>query len=383
MSVVVVAGAVANKPLNAGGAWSRLTILRGLLRLGVDAWFVEEIAPATCVDAAGRQVPLAESVNLAFFRRATEQLEVSGRASLVGADGGEAAGAAPAELEALADSADLLLNVSGHLRLPSLRRRFRRSAFLDVDPGFTQYWAAAGNGGARLEGHDLYFTIGERIGSDDCPIPTCGLDWKHTRPLVVLDDWPVVANGNDRFTTVSTWRGPYGPVEAEGRRFDGKLHAFRRFVELPRRAGQSFELALDIHPDDGSDRELLERNGWRVVDAHEAVPDPEAFRRYVQRSAAEFSVAQGVYAETRSGWFSDRTARYLASGKPALVQDTGFPPSNAGLLGFRHVAEAVAGARRIARDYDEHAQAARALAAERFDAERVLGRLLEEAGVRP
>jgi hypothetical protein len=149
---------------------------------------------------------------------------------------------------------------------------------------------------------------------------------------------------------------------------------------------QEFELALDIHPAEQRDLSLLRQYGWRIVDPKVSASDPLSFRRYVQGSGAEFSVAQGIYVETNSGWFSDRTTRYLASGKPALVQDTGFSrniPVGEGLLAFRTLDEAVAGAERIARDYENHCRAARALAEEYFDSDKVLSKLVEEIGIAP
>jgi hypothetical protein len=266
-------------------------------------------------------------------------------------------------------------------------RRLRRKAYVDIDPGFTQFWYAAGHEGLRLDGYDFYFTIGENIGTPFCPIPTCGLRWRRTRQPVVLEDWPVSGGGDhDRFTTVATWRGPYGPVQYGGKTFGLKVHEFRKFVELPGLTRQTFEVALDIHPAEEKDLDLLRRHGWRLVDPKAAAPDPAAFRRYVQTSGAEFSVAQGVYVESASGWFSDRTVRYLASGKPALVQDTGFGrnyPVGEGLVAFRTLEQAVAGAERISRDYEGHCRAARALAEEHFDSEKVLGRFIEEVGVAP
>ncbi|CAA9295137.1 MAG: hypothetical protein AVDCRST_MAG93-4199 [uncultured Chloroflexia bacterium] len=143
---------------------------------------------------------------------------------------------------------------------------------------------------------------------------------------------------------------------------------------------------MDIHPAEEEDLRLLNRYGWRLVDPRVVAPNPDAFRRYVRSSGAEFSVAQGVYVQTGSGWFSDRTVRYLASGKPALVQDTGFSrnyPVGEGLVAFSTPEEAIAGARRIGRDYEEHCRVARALAEEYFDSDRVLGHFVEEAGVAP
>lgn len=389
MTLAVVSGALGNKPFNGGAAWTRLSYVLGLREMGLDVHFVEQIAPEDCVDARGRTASFEESVNLAYFRAVVASLGLDGSATLVCTEGPRTEGLAPARLEELAAATDLLVNVSGHLTLPSILRGAARRVYIDADPGYTQFWHAAGRAGSRLEGHDVYFTVGENVGRAGCPIPTDGIRWRPTRPPAVLAHWPAVdpphtgAAGRG-FTTVGSWRGPYGPVTAGGRTFGLKVHEFRRFIDLPRRVARDFEIALDIYPADGRDLERLRSHGWRIVDPRRVVPDPLAFRGYVQASDAEFSVAQGIYVETRSGWFSDRTVRYLASGRPTLVQDTGFSrnhPVGDGLVAFRTLEEAAAGARRILADYENHCRAARALAEERFEAGRVLGRLLDEAGV--
>jgi hypothetical protein len=175
-------------------------------------------------------------------------------------------------------------------------------------------------------------------------------------------------------------------VTWEGKTYGVKAHQFRRFAELPRRARHQFELAIDIHPDDDSDRRRLEDNGWSLVDPAIAAGTPAAFRKYVQASGAEFSVAQGIYVEANTGWFSDRTVRYLASGKPVLVQDTGFSavlPTGLGLVAFTSLDDAVAGADSIMEDYAEHCRAARAIAEEFFDSRTALASIAEEAHRRP
>jgi len=266
-------------------------------------------------------------------------------------------------------------------------RPARCKVYLDDDPGFTQFWEAAGTSSARLAEHDIYFTFGENIGRAGCRVPTGGIEWHPTRPVVVLADWPVAAvDAPGVFTTVATWRGPYGPVTWNGHTYGLKLHEFRKFVDLPRLTGSSFELALDIHSAEDSDITLLREHGWRLVDPRAVAGDPFAFRTYVQESAAEYSAAQGIYVETQCGWFSDRTVRYLASGKPVLVQDTGFSnnlPTGDGLIAFRTLDEAAAGAQSIASDYQRHSDAARALAEEYFDSDLVLGRLVEQTAVAP
>jgi hypothetical protein len=371
---VVVSGALANKATNGGEAWVRLSYVLGFRRLGFDVTFVEQIDHDACTEAAYR-----------YFDDVISEFGLVGSAALVDEHGQPVSGLPQGELLAIAEEADLLVNVSGNLRAEPLLARFRRRAFVDIDPGFTQFWQATGLNGACLRGHDVYFTIGENIGHPECPIPTCGIDWQPTRPPVVLGEWPTARSAFDRFTTVGSWRGPYGPVEFEGRTYGLKAHEFRKFVDLPMRAGHNFELALAIDPADIRDRELLESHGWRLVDPRALAGTPESFRDYVQSSGAEFSVAQGIYVDTESGWFSDRTVRYLASGKPALVQDTGFSrnlPAGEGLIAFNTLEEAVAGAKRIASDYEAHCAAAGELAQEYFDSDAVLSRLLETAGVR-
>ncbi len=387
MTRVIVAGALANKPGNGGEAWVRLTWVLGLQRLGFDTYFVEQIDRAHCVDARGRPSAFQPSANRAWFRRVCDQFGLGRRATLVTTDGQETDGLAWGDLRAAIGSADLLLNISGHLTLPALRQPIRRAAYLDIDPGFTQFWASNGLLAAHLAGYDAYFTIGANIGRPDCPIPTGDIRWRHTRPPVLLDYWPMTETATpDRFTTVATWRGPYGPVEYNGVTYGLKAHEFRKVITLPRLAPQLFEIALDIHPSDDRDRAALHAHGWRIVEPRVVASDPLGFRSYVQGSGAEFSVAQGVYVATQSGWVSDRSVHYLASGKPVLLQDTGYEhvyPVGEGLVPFRTLHDAVAGAARIAGDYRAQSRAARRLAETYFDSDRVIGRLMEELDCAP
>jgi hypothetical protein len=386
MTTILVSGAIANKYLNGGEAWVRLSWALGLQKLGFRVYFVEQIGRGTCLDAAGNIAPFERCENLSYFRKITERFGLGGSVALIYEDGEQIYGLSHGDLLNIAEGADLLVNISGHLTLEPLMRRLRRKAYIDIDPGFTQFWYAS-NTGPRLDGHDFFFTIGENIGAPYCGIPTGDLRWRRTRQPVVLEQWPLSLEGDpDRFTTVASWRGPYGRVEYGDRTFGLKVHEFRKFVALPGRTRQRFELALDIHPADARDLNLLHRHDWRLVDPKVVARDPEAFRRYVQTSGAEFSVAQGIYVETESGWFSDRTIRYLASGKPALVQDTGFGrnyPVGEGLVAFRSLDEAVVGVERIAGDYDRHCRVARALAEAYFDSDKVLGQLIEEVGIAP
>jgi hypothetical protein len=388
-TAVVVAGALANKAGNGGEAWVRLSWVRGFRRLGVPVWFVEELAPA------GDSFDADESAEVEWFRSITDRFGLADRASLL-VESTDVVGPSLDDLLHVAPSA-VLVNISGHLRHRDLKARFARRVLVDIDPGFTQIWHASGAGDDGVEGHDQHFTIASNIGRRSCSIPLAGLEWETVRPPVVLDDWPVTEPPDPaRFTTVANWRGPFGPVELEGRTYGLKVHEFRRFIDLPVRSPHHFELALNIDPADERDREALLDHGWQLVDPLQASRSPEAFRDYIQSSGAEFSVAQGIYVDTRSGWFSDRTVRYLASGRPALVQDTGFGdrpsrtdapdaggglPTGEGLIAFGTLDEAVAGADRLVADPAAHAAAARRLAEEHFDSDRVLARFGEQVGL--
>jgi hypothetical protein len=391
MNVVIVAGAIANQPGNGGNVWEKMSWASGSRRLGFDVYFVEQIAPSACIDDRGAVVNFENSVNLAWFRSIVQWFGVADRCALVQTPGDQCHGLSWQRLLDIAASAELLVNISGHLTLQPLLQKVQRKAYLDVDPGFTQFWHADPNTAFTVHEHDYYFTIGENIGLPSGLIPTGGIHWRPTRQPVVLEDWPVVeAADHSRFTTVATWRGPFGPVNVAGRTYGLKVHEFRKFALLPLKfltspGGPTFEVALNIHPADAKDKAFLLENDWRIVDPQIVAGDPAALRRYVQGSGAEWSVAQGMYVDTSSGWFSERSVRYLASGKPVLVQDTGFThrlPTGAGLIPFRNLDEAVAGAARIVDDYERHSVAARAIAENYFDSDRVIGRFIDEMGLK-
>ena len=383
MPHIVVSGALANKPAQGGAAWTRLSWTLGFKRLGYDVYFIEQISPAACMDARGAPCAVDRSANVAYFQSVTEQFGLREVSALVTEGEERSIGLEWRHLIEIADTAEVLINVSGHLTLDALKKRCRRRVFIDLDPGYTQFWHIAGLGEHRLRDHHLYFTVGENIGQSGCNIPTGGIRWRPIRQPVLLDEWPVTepAMPPVRFTTVASWRGPLGRVTHGSTTFGAKAHEFRRFTAVPTRSSHEFEIALDADPADRRDVEALRANGWKVVSPRCAAADPASFRRYVQQSSAEFSVAQGIYVETQSGWFSDRTVRYLASGKPALVQDTGWSrnyPQGSGLVGFRTLDEAIDGAERIAADYLTHARAARAIAEAFFDSRNVLSQLLKD-----
>lgn len=368
MTTVLVAGALANKAGNGGAAWTRLSWVLGFRQLGFDVHFIEELSP-------GLGVP-----EVAFFEAITKRFDLD--ASLLCADGTTAVGRSMSELAAIAAEAVLLVNISGHLTRPDLIDAVPNTVFLDLDPGWTQLWHADGT--LPLRPHDHWYTVGTAIGTARCDLPV-DRPWRPVLQPVLLDEWPTQEPAPvDRFTTVGAWRG-FGTRIAGNTALGPKAHEFRSVLGLPERVPEAvFEVALDIHEGDADDRTALHDQCWRLVDPHHHAGDPWSFREYVQASPAEFSVAQGMYTRTGCGWFSDRTTRYLASGRPTLVQDTGFSatlPTGEGLLTFTTLDEAVDGARAILADPDRHAKAARTLAEEHFATDIVIGRLCEEVGV--
>jgi hypothetical protein len=382
VAVVVVAGALANKARNGGEAWVRLSWILGLRELGLDVRFVEQLSPDSCVDEQGQVVAPAASVNLAWFRSVTEQFGLSEVATLLVGD--DAAVGPPLEdlLTVAPDGA--LVNISGHLDHTRLFAAFRSRIYVDIDPGFTQFWHALGYPGAKVDGHDQHFTIGESIGSAGCSIPTSGVQWRTTRQPVLLDRWPVTpAADTDRFTTVASWRAPFGSIVYEGRTYGLKVHEFRRFLDLPSRSPHTFELALSIHPGDSADLEALLRQGWQIVEPAAVAATPDDFRRYVQGSGAEFSVAQGVYVDTRSGWFSDRSARYLASGKRSWCRHRrrAAPAVVAACSPSAHRRRRLPGQLRSSASTPSTAPRRARSPRSHFAAARVLGRFCDEAGL--
>jgi len=367
---VVVAGAVARRIDSGGHVWALLHWVLGFRKLGWSVLFLDRLEPAPGV---------RESARVRAFVETMESFGLADSFSLDVGHSEEPIGLSRSAVRAKVSEADLLLNVMGYLEDAELLARARRRVFLDIDPGFGQMWHALGLCDL-FQGHDAFVTVGARVGQDDCRVPTCGLTWIPTLPPVVLDHWSPATEHGSHFTSVGRWRGPWGPVDYNGERYGLRVHEFRRFADVPRTSGLDFEIALDIDPEDQRDATRLADGGWRLSDPRAVSGTPHDYRRYVQSSLAEFGVAKGMYVQARSGWVSDRTACYLASGRPAIVQDTGVGTAletGKGLLTFSTPEEAISAARTVHADWRAHARAARALAEERFDSNRVLGKLLE------
>jgi hypothetical protein len=364
-------------PEFAGSTWVRLQYMLGLSRMGVECFWVDRLSAVDRFEHPHTLEYLAER-----FDRTARQFGFQDRYCLVYNKGEKHFGLSEDALRRLTDSADLLLNISGHLPPDSPLMRIPRRAYVDVDPGFTQIWAAQYDMG--IDRHNYFFTIGQNVGRPEFAIPLGDVNWKPILPPVALDFWPARIDENcKRIGTVGDWRGSQHAIH-DAEYFGGKRREYVRLLHLPKAAGQRLELALCIGTEDWEDLGLLQESRWRVLDPFLYAGDPASYQEFIQLSRAEFSVAKSGYVKSNSGWISDRTACYLASGKPTLIQSTGCDwlfPERKGLLTFRTQEEAIAGLSDINGDYLAHCRAARQLAERHFNSTRVMGVILSHVGL--
>jgi hypothetical protein len=380
---VVVAGAIAHAPIaGAGYAWAFLQYVLGFRQLGCEVLYVEHLDAADCIDREWRPAPFATSANAAVFGALVDRYRLGGCAALLQRDGEAWLGMSHGDVLDWADDADLFVNLSGRFHLRDILRAARRRVYVDLDPGFTQIWQAQYGTDMNLPGHDAYVTVGLNIGGPDCRTPTLGMPWRPICPPVVRSEWKPLASVGESYTTVADWRG-YAPIEWEGVWYKQKSDEFLRLIELPQRSPYRLELCLSIHPQE-PELPRLRAHGWQLSDPQVHAADTERYRDYVRHSRGEFSVAKHGYVVGRTGWVSDRTACYLAAGRPAVVQDCGIRqhlPVGDGLLVFDGLDDAVAALAEVERDHAHHAAAAAEVAARYFDSDRVLNQVLDISGV--
>ena len=378
--VVISPYNVAAFPEGAGHFWVYLQYVLGLRQLGCDVYWLERFRP-------GRNPSGDEHARATFCERMAA-FGLDGKVLLYSQAeecGGpiEFIGVAQATAEAVLRQADLLLNF--HYAIdPRLLAYAKRSALVDIDPGLLQIWMSTGQ--INVPPHDLYLTIGETVGTRAARFPNCGREWIHIRPPVCLEFWPYTYDpACEAFTTVAGWwSGKWVKAIQDGKEVlqdNNKRVAFLDFVELPHHTPQALELALYLADGDAADRQVLENHGWRVRHSREVASTPEYYQAYIRRSRGEFSCAKPAYLTLQTAWVSDRTACYLASGKPVVVQHTGpsaYLPNGEGMFRFSTLDEAAAALDAINSDYERQCRAAREIAAAYFDAKQVLTRLLSE-----
>jgi hypothetical protein len=370
-------------------AWDYLQYVQGFRALGCEVYYLEDTGH-WLYDPARQTFSPDAGVGARFLAESLATLDPDlADAWALRAPDGTLHGLDEATLARVCEGADLFLNLSGACWFREPYRAARVTAYVDTDPGYSQAKLAAADAGATdekvaasaalIRRHDLFFTLGEHVGRPDCLIPTVGLVWHPTRQPIVLDDWPVRPAPDAAFTTVMSWRIEPTPPVVAGRVYGGKDVEFLRFLDLPGRTTEPLEVALS----GPAPREQIVAAGWRLVDAPAISATMTAYRDYVAGSRGEWSIAKNAYVALRSGWFSTRSAAYLACGKPIVVQETGFSahvPPGPGLHPFTTPEEAVAALAAVRRDYPKACRHARAVAEECFDARRVLGRLLSDAG---
>lgn len=379
--LAIYAGYIVRYPLG-GHVLAELHCIVGLQRLGYDVVFVEESggAWAPCFDPMRREMTTNPSYGIGILKDVLRPHGLDKNWCYVDSDGNHL-GLSAQELRERCRKATMLFSRAGVTWLEEFLDCKTR-IYLDIDPGFTQIRESAIKpscaGYASPRDFQHLFTIAERIGRADCSVPSCGLNWRPTRLPIVPDFLaPRFTPEATLFTTVMNWSS-YGSTEYEGETYGQKDIELLKLLDLPKRTGPIFEIALG---GPNAPAEKLRAAGWIVSDALTATLSAETYRDFIGRSRGEFSVAKNCYVKTRSGWFSDRTANYLAMGKPAIVQDTSFSeiiPCGEGLFAFQTDDDVVAALESIAKDYERHCKAARKIAEDYFDARKVLGELLRQ-----
>lgn len=385
MSRIVVSGLAGLYPVG-GVAWDYLQYVLGLHRMGHDVFYHEDTWswPYDPVAATRTDDPAYTAAFLdAFFRDHEPGLRERWHYRHLH---GGSHGASRAAFEAFAADADLFLNVSGGNPVPDALGAGCVRAFVDTDPGYNQIvlaerpaWSEnVERWAATVADHDVHFTYAENVDGPDCGIPDVGIRWIPTRMPIVLDVWAGLppAGPSAPWSTVMTWNAFGGPLVHAGREYFSKGRSFEVVLPLPERVGARLRIAVG---GTGVPTGRLEAAGWEVVDAPSATRTPDAYRSFIADSRGEFSVAKHVYVALRTGWFSCRSACYLAAGRPAVVEDTGFSevlPTGAGLLAWSTPEEAEEAIARAEADPARHRRAAREIAAGEFDHARVLERLL-------
>jgi len=378
---IIVGGYIIGYPLG-GMTWHHLNYLLSLHELGHEVWFLEDSGEYSL--PYNPETKRAEP-DSAFGRRYLERTFTAYglplRYCYYSQFEDHHYGLSSAELDALLKRADLLICVSGVTPMRPHRPRPRRTLVIDTDPVFTQLRMRGDEQfAAYFRSFDHAATFGRLIGTPACPLPTHGIDWIPTNQPVSLKHWPVCSTKSAAFTTVGKWEHAAGrAVEFGGRQiFSSKSVEWMKVLDLPRRTSWQMHLAMEAMPQDA--RQMFESHGWSCGDAESASRTCESFADFVRASAGEFTVVKQIYSAIPSGWFSDRSACYLASGRPVVMQATGFAswlPTGGGVFSFEHPEDAAASLARIHADYPAQSRAARHLAEAYFDARKVLSELLD------
>lgn len=382
---IIVFGIIFWYPL-AGVTYQFLHYLLGLKKLGWDVYYVEDSGRWVYNADAFEFMPDA-SANIAMVAPILEKYGFEGRWCFRGSyEGGRCYGMTEEALMQLYREADAFLNVTASQELREEHMVIPRRIYVESDPFRVQVKILEGDAPTlnALSAHDIHFSFGENLGQPDCDLPVDFVCWHPTRQPVVMDLWknPFPPAKDSAFSTITTWKNKGKDLVFRGETYYWtKDREFRKFIELPRLRKSPFELALEI--DEETHRYLTE-NGWRTTRSLPISRDIDKYREYIQKSRGEFTVTKEQVVRPKTGWFSDRSASYLAAGRPVITQETGFSkflPTGKGLFGFLTMEEILAAVDIIESDYEGSCRAAREIAEEYFAAEKVLGKLMAQAGM--
>lgn len=375
---IIVLGYIIRGPLG-GMAWHHLQYVLGLSHLGHDVYFLEDSDDyPSCYDPQRHVTDTDPSYGLRFAERAFDRIGMAGRWAYYDAPEQRWLGPCAEQTASLCETAELLINVSGINPLRPWFIQIPHRVLVDTDPVFTQIRHLA-DSKARVQAnrHTCFFSFGENVSGVDGQIPDDGFAWRATRQPIVLEAWPrtlPVPQGS--YTTVMQWDS-YKSIFYKDRQFGMKSASFKSFLDLPGKTPVTLELALG---NKHAPRRQLQAEGWEIRNPLEVSSSLDTYQRYLQGSKAEFSVAKQGYVVSRSGWFSERSACYLATGRPVIVQDTGFTDNietGRGLFAFKSQNQVITAIEEVEANYSDHCVAARELAQQYFDARKVLTRLIE------
>ena len=376
---IIVTGLIGQYPLG-GVSWDYIQYAAGLMLLGHDVYYIEDTGQHPFNPQEGG-ISRECDFNIRYLSEVMSRFGMEDRWAYHFPWKSQWFGLADNKREAVIQSADMLINVSGVLAYPERYRHIPCLVYIDSDPVFTQVKLARGQVDFQhmLETHDVHFSFGERLTD---AVPETAFDWLPTRQPVLLDEWRHGGPVRNVYTTVMNWTS-YKPVEYAGISYAQKDVEFEGFIEMPGRVPDvSLEIAVNTGKTRRTPRELLVRKGWHVVHPDEVCPDMDGYRSYITGSRAEWSIAKNGYIVGQPGWFSCRSACYLAAGRPVVVQDTGFSevlPVGTGIVPFSTLQEAIDGILDVESRYEIHCRAAMEIAEQYFDSSLVLSRLLDES----
>jgi len=402
---IIVTGLIAQHYTLAGVTWDYLQYLVGFKQLGNEVYYFEDSGewPYNIDGGVSGNEWIATDCdkNIEYLNSILKRFDLADRWAYYFPTKAKWFGLSNAKRKSVIETADMLINVSGTLAKLDKYSSIKKLVYIDSDPGFTQVKLKIGLKKfiKRVSAHNIHFTFGETLPEY---LNDPAYKWKPTRSPIVLSEWTPVKNHRDAYSTIMNWIS-YKPLKYSRKRYNQKDVEFIKYLDLPKNfTDLSFEVALaKIYPknwklsvekylplmDLTSDQistpsELLSQFNWKVVDPDEECNDIDSYRNYISQSKGEWSVAKGGYVVSESGWFSCRSACYLAAGRPVIVQNTGFDkvlPSGEGILAFNNLNEAVEAVRKVESNYSLHTKRAREIAVEYFDSNKLLTKLIEQS----